>query len=86
MKMTHFLLLLWITIFIFAACSSKTDPATAPADDAAQAESVESGEQPAIQDNVFSAQINAVKKAKQVDRLVQEHDKEMRKQLDESLK
>lgn len=73
MKMKIFLLSLWIAIFILVACGSKqneTDASTAQSN--------------VPKENVFSAQENALRKAQQLNQTVLEHDKEMRKKIDEA--
>jgi len=67
MNMKLFLMVLWMVIFIIAACGTdRSDDAKAQA------------KKPSPTENVFSAQENAMRKAKELNQLVEQHDQELR--------
>jgi len=74
MKMKIFLLGLWITIFILVACGSKQE--------ASEQTSAQSNTTP--KEHIFSTQENALRKAQQLNQTIAEHDKDMRKKLEEA--
>lgn len=79
MKMRVFLISLWIAIVILVACGSKES----------EPESLSNDSSPATQqprEHIFSTQERALRKAQDLNRQVDEHDKEMRKKLGEAFK
>jgi len=69
MNMKIFLLLLWAAIVIIAACGSKQEQPSPSA---------------SPQEHVFSAQENALRKAKELNQVVEQQAQELSKKVDEA--